>query len=100
MPSSERVCLQTAFLNEALLDRRDVRLAIAKSFRRRVNRVVAGDEVVLVRNGRAENELAIGQRVEVDRVARRFEGGEVPVPQGVRRRQDARGDGGPGGRMA
>jgi hypothetical protein len=56
------MCLQTAFLNEALLDRRDVRLGIAKRVRRRVDRVVPQDEIVLVRSGRAENELGIGQR--------------------------------------
>jgi hypothetical protein len=33
MPSPEPVRLQTAFLNEALLDRRDVCLPIAKRFR-------------------------------------------------------------------
>ena len=78
--------LQTAFLNEALLDRRDVRLAIAKRVRRRVDRVVAGDEIVLVRSGRAENELGIGQRFEFHRFARRLESREIPVPQFVRRR--------------
>src|SRR5216683_3949261 len=44
--------LQTAFLNKALFDRRDVRLGIAKRVRRRVDRVVAEDEIVLVRSGR------------------------------------------------
>src|SRR5712692_10305896 len=44
--------LQTAFLNKALFDRRDVRLGITKRVRRRVDRVVAEDEIVLVRSGR------------------------------------------------
>ena len=89
------MCLQTAFLNEALLDRRDVRLGIAKRVRRRVDRVVPQDEIVLVRSGRAENELGIGQRHEFHRFARRLESREVPVPQFVRRRQEARCDGDP-----
>src|SRR5712664_3791582 len=87
--------LQTAFLNKALFDRRDVRLGIAKRVRRRVDRVVAEDEIVLVRSGRAENELAIGRRFEFDRFARWLESREVPVPQFVRNRHDARCDGGP-----
>ena len=70
-------------MSEALLDRRDVRLAIAKRVRRRVDRVVAGDEIVLVRSGRAENELGVGQRFKIDRFARRLESREVPVPQFV-----------------
>src|SRR5713101_6233311 len=87
--------LKPAFLNKALFDRRDVRLGIAKRVRRRVDRVVAEDEIVLVRSGRAENELAIGQRFEFDRFARWLESREVPVPQFVRNRHDARCDGGP-----
>src|SRR5260370_37005874 len=43
-----RNTLETAFLNEALLDRQDVRLGIAKRVRRGVDRVVAEDEIVLV----------------------------------------------------
>jgi hypothetical protein len=50
-PLSWALCLQTAFLNEALLDRRDVRLGIAKRVGRRVDRIVAEDEIVLVRSG-------------------------------------------------
>ena len=50
---------------------------------------------MLVRSGRAENELGIGQRFEFDRFARRLESRDVPVPKFVRRRQDARCDGGP-----
>jgi hypothetical protein len=91
MPGPGRgVCLQTAFLNEARPDRRNVRLGIAKSVRRRMDRVVPEDEIVLVRSGRAKNELGIGQRFEFDRFARRLESREVPVPQFVRRGQDAR----------
>jgi len=71
------VRLQTAFLNEALLDRRDVRLRIAKRVRRRVDRVVAEDKIVLVRSGRAENELSISQRFESQRFARGRESHEV-----------------------
>jgi hypothetical protein len=47
----ERVRLQATSLNEAPLDRQDVRLAIAKRFRRRVDRVVPQDEIVLVWSG-------------------------------------------------
>jgi hypothetical protein len=48
---------------------------------------------VLVWSGRAENELAIGQRFEFDRFARRLESREVPAPPFVRCRKDARCDG-------
>src|SRR5437016_11124656 len=92
--------LQTAFFNEALPDRRNVRLGIAKRLRRCVDRVVAEDEIVLVRSGRAENELGIRQRFEFDRFARRLESREIPVPQFLRRRQDARCDGDPEDAMA
>jgi hypothetical protein len=92
-PRARRVCLQTAFLSEARPDRRNVRLGIAKRVRRRMDRIVPQDEIVLVRSSRAENELGVGQRFEFDRFARRLESREVPVPQFVRRRQDARCDG-------
>jgi len=72
-----------------------MRLGIAKRDRRRMDRVMPQDEIVLVRSGRAENELGIGQRFEFDRFARRLESREVPVPQFVRRRQDALCDGDP-----
>src|SRR5580692_5615084 len=60
-----------------------------------MDRVAPQDEIVLVRSGRAENELGLGQRFEFDRLARRLESRELPVPQSVRRGQDARCDGGP-----
>jgi len=50
---------------------------------------------VFVRNGRAENELGIGQRFEFHRLARWLESCEVPVPQFVRHGQHARRDGDP-----
>src|SRR5260221_13047419 len=62
--------------------------------------VVPQDEIVLVRSGRSENELGIGQRFEFDRLARRLESREVPAPQFVRRRQDTRCDGDPEDGMA
>jgi hypothetical protein len=68
-------------------------LALAQSVGRRVDRVVAEDEIMLVRSGRAENEFGIGQRFEFDRFTRRLEGRELPMPQFVRRGQDARGRG-------
>jgi hypothetical protein len=81
MPGLGRsVPLQTAFLNEACPDRRNVRLAIAQRVRRRVDRVIAEDEIVLVQRGRAQNELGIGQRLEVDRLARRLESREFAMP--------------------
>jgi hypothetical protein len=91
MPSPGEACayLQTAFLNEVRPDRRNVRLGIAKRVRRRVDRVLPQDEIVLVRSGRAENELGIGQRFEFHRFARRLESREIPVPQFIRRRQNA-----------
>src|SRR5258707_14489294 len=60
-------CLQTAFLNEAPFDQRDVRLGIAQRGRRCVDRVRAEDEVILVRGGRAENEFSVPPRLELDR---------------------------------
>src|ERR1700730_6889480 len=87
--------LQTAFLNEARLDRRNVRLGIAERVRRCMDRVAPQDEIVLVRSGGAENELGSGQRFEFDRLVRRLESREVPVPQFVRRQQHARCDGDP-----
>jgi hypothetical protein len=75
MPGLGRsVPLQTAFLNEACPDRRNVRLAIAQRVRRRVDRDRA------MRRGRAKNELCIGQRLEVDRLARRLESREFAMP--------------------
>ena len=40
---------------------------------------------MLVRSGRAENELGIGQRLEFHRFARRLESREISVPEFVRR---------------
>jgi hypothetical protein len=92
--------LQTALLNVARSDRRNVRLGIAKRGRRCMDRVVPKNEIVLMRSGRTENELGIGRRLELDRLARRLESREVPVPQSVRRGQDARCDGRPEDDMA
>ena len=50
---SMRLPLQTAFLNETIPDRRDVCLSIAQRVCRRVDRVLAEDEIVFVRRGRA-----------------------------------------------
>jgi hypothetical protein len=50
-------CLQAAFLNEARPNRRNVGLRVAQRGRRRVDRVGAEDEVVLVRHGRAEKRI-------------------------------------------
>ena len=87
--------LQTSVLNEALLDRRDVSLSVTQRVCRRVDRVGAEDEIVLVRRGRAENKLAVDQRLELDHFVRRLEYYEFSAPQFVRRRQDARCYGGP-----
>ena len=51
------------------LDRRDGSFAITQRVGRRVDRVVAKDKIMLVRSGRAENELSIGQSFEFDRFA-------------------------------
>jgi hypothetical protein len=80
--------LQTAFLNEMLPDRCDVRLAVAKCGRRCMDRVVPQDEIVLVWGGRAEHKLGIGQRLEFDRLTRWLESRQLPVPQLIRRRHD------------
>jgi hypothetical protein len=86
----DEACLQSAFLNEARSDRRNVRLAIAKRVRRCMHRVVPEDEILLMRSRRAEDELDIGQRFEFDRLARRLESRQVSVPQLVTHREDAR----------
>jgi hypothetical protein len=57
---------QATFLDEARLDRLDVSFAIAQSVGRRVDRVIAKDEIMLVRHGRTENEFGIAQRFELD----------------------------------
>ena len=41
---------------------------------------------MLVRGGRAENELGIGQRLEFRAYARRLKSREIPEPQFIRRR--------------
>ena len=46
-----------------------MRLALAQSVGRRVDRVVTEDEIMFMRSGRAENELGFGQRLEFDRFA-------------------------------
>src|SRR5256712_9077253 len=95
VPTIPSRCLQTAFWNEALLDRRDVRLGIAQRGRRCVDRVGADDEVVLVWDGRAENEFSVGPRLELGRFARRLESRQVAGPQFVGYRYGAGCDGGP-----
>ena len=42
-----------------------------------VDRVVAEEEIVLVRSSRAENKFAIGERFEFDSFARSLESGEI-----------------------
>jgi hypothetical protein len=88
-PSPGEVSLWTAVLSEAGPDRRNVRFRIVKRGWRRMDRVVAQDEIVLVRGGRAENEFGIVPRFEFDSLARPPESREVAVPQFVRRRQSA-----------
>jgi hypothetical protein len=87
--SSLSKCLQTAFLNEALFDQRYVRLGIAQRGVRRVDRVRAEDEVILVRGGRAENEFSVAPRLELDRFARWLESRQVAAPQLVGNRYGA-----------
>ena len=77
------------FLNEARPHRRNVRLGIAQRGGRGVDRVGAEDEIVLVRDGRAENEFSVGPRLELDRLARRLESRQVAVPQLVGNRYGA-----------
>ena len=76
----QRVCLQTAFFNEARPNRRKVRLGIAQRSGRCVDRVGAENEIVLVRDGGAEKEFSVGPRREFDRLARRLESRQVAVP--------------------
>src|SRR6267378_602573 len=91
----ERVCLQTAFLNEVRPNRRNMRLRTAQRAGRCVDRVGAEDEIVLVRDGRAENKFSVGPRLELDRFARRLESPQVAMPQLVGNRYGAGRDGGP-----
>jgi hypothetical protein len=66
---SEQMCLQTPFLKEARPNRRKVRLGVAQRGGRCVDRVRAEDEIVIVRDGRAENEFSVGEGLELDRLA-------------------------------
>src|SRR5258708_37427174 len=91
----ERVCLQTALLNEALPNRRYVRLGIAQRGGRRVDRGGGRDFKKNVRYGRAENEFGIGPGLELYRFARRLQSRQVAVPQLVRNQYGARCDGRP-----
>jgi hypothetical protein len=77
-----------------------VRLGIAQRGRRCVDRVGAEDEVVLVPDGRAENEFRVGPCLELDRLARRLESRQVAVPQFIGNRHSAGCDGGPQDDMA
>ena len=52
--------LEAAFLNEASPNRLNGRLGLAQRGGPRVHRAVAQDEIVPVREGRAENEFGIG----------------------------------------
>src|SRR6266850_5387897 len=79
--ASLRAFLQTAFLNEARTDRRDVRLSVAQRGGCCVDRVGAEDEIVLVRDGRAENEFGVSPRLELHSVARRLERRQVALSQ-------------------
>ena len=58
--------LESALLSQPRLDRRDASLGFAESNGARVHGVVAEDEVVSVRDGRADNELRVGSSLEVD----------------------------------
>jgi hypothetical protein len=53
----------------------NVRLGIAQHGGRCVDRVGAEDEIVLVRDGRAENEFRGGPRFDLDRFARWLDSG-------------------------
>ena len=70
---------QTVFLNKASSDRRYACLSLLQRVRRRVDRVVAEDEIVFVRDSRTENEFDIAQSLELYCFARRFESREVPM---------------------
>jgi hypothetical protein len=63
-----------------------MRLAIAKCFRRGMNRIVAGNQIMLVRSSRTQNKLTIGQSFEFDRFIRRREDRKIAAPKHVRRR--------------
>src|SRR6185295_4758098 len=73
----------------------DVRLSVAQRGGCRVDRVGADDEIVLVRDGRAENEFCVSPRLELHRFTRRFESHEVAVFQLVGNRYGSGCDGGP-----
>ena len=76
----EQVRLLEPFVNGARPNRRKVRLGIAQRGGRCVDRVGAEDEVILVRDGRAENEFSVGSRLEPDCFARWLESRQVAAP--------------------
>ena len=86
--------LESALLSQARLDRRDASLGFAERSGARVHGVVAEDEVVIVRNGRADNKLRIGSGLEFHWIVGGLEGRQVAFPKLVRDRHDARAQGG------
>src|ERR1700730_15559699 len=71
--------LKSAPLNQARPQRGDARLAFAECRGARMDGVGAKDEVVPVRNGRADNKLGIGSSLELDGVVRRLEGRQIAL---------------------
>ena len=77
-------CFDKSRFIQALANRRDLGLALAQCVRACVYRVVAEHEFMVVRNGRAEHEFSIGQRLEFDRFVRGLESRQIALPQRVR----------------
>ena len=82
--------LESALLSQARLDRRDASLGFAERNGARVHGVVTEDEVVIVRDGRADNKLRVGSSLEFDWVVRGLEGRQVAFPKLVGDRHGAR----------
>jgi hypothetical protein len=87
--------LEAALLSQARSDRCDASLALAECIGAGVNGVVAKDEVVIVRNGRADDELRVGSGRELDGTVRGLEGGEIALAEVVGHRNGAFPHGGP-----
>src|SRR3984957_6226370 len=60
-----------------------------------MHRVIAKDEIMLVRNSRTEDEFSIAERFELDGAVRPFEHHQLSLPHFVRHRDGSQGDRGP-----
>src|SRR5258708_13015032 len=71
---------KSVFLDQPLTERRDVSLALAQCGRVCVYRVSAEHEFMVMRNGRTEHELSIGQPLQLDRFTPCLERPQIALP--------------------